>query len=215
MRGQRLPDDRQRHVRRRSTAAELRQQLRQAEARGLEPRGEGLTSRRAISTFLNQLDLDLGSAGPVLLPGTPARIISGGKEGVLYLVDPTNMGKHSAPADGSGLPRTRTSSSRSGLRRDRRGEPDASRQHPRLAGVLAGPDVGAHLRLGREQPAEGVQVQPGTAAARSMPHDRVSIDRRTACPAACWRCRPTATARAPASCGPSCRSTAMPTGSAA
>lgn len=50
--------------------------------------------------FLNQLDLDLGSGGPVLLPGTPRRIVSGGKQGVLYLVDPTNMGKHSAPANG-------------------------------------------------------------------------------------------------------------------
>jgi hypothetical protein len=44
--------------------------------------------------FLNQLDLDLGSAGPVLLPGAPARIISGGKEGVLYLLSRGAMGKH-------------------------------------------------------------------------------------------------------------------------
>ena len=43
--------------------------------------------------FLNQLDLDLGSGGAVLLPGTPPRIVSGGKEGVLYVVDPANMGK--------------------------------------------------------------------------------------------------------------------------
>lgn len=50
--------------------------------------------------FLNQLDLDLGSAGPVLLPDAPRRIVSGGKQGVLYLVDPTNMGKHSAPPTG-------------------------------------------------------------------------------------------------------------------
>jgi hypothetical protein len=50
--------------------------------------------------FLNQLDLDLGSAGPVLLPGTPARIVSGGKQGVLYLVDPSNMGKHSGQSAG-------------------------------------------------------------------------------------------------------------------
>jgi hypothetical protein len=44
--------------------------------------------------FLNDLDLDLGSAGPALLPDEPARIISGGKEGVLYLLSPTEMGKH-------------------------------------------------------------------------------------------------------------------------
>jgi hypothetical protein len=50
--------------------------------------------------FLNQLDLDLGSGGPVLLPDMPRRIISGGKQGVLYLVDPANMGKHSAPTTG-------------------------------------------------------------------------------------------------------------------
>src|SRR5262249_32630732 len=42
--------------------------------------------------FLNQLDLDLGSAGPMLVPDTPPRIISGGKEGILYVLSPTNMG---------------------------------------------------------------------------------------------------------------------------
>jgi hypothetical protein len=45
--------------------------------------------------FLNQLDLDLGSGGPVLLPGTPSRIVSGGKQGVLYVLDRDDMGKHS------------------------------------------------------------------------------------------------------------------------
>ena len=44
--------------------------------------------------FLNDRDLDLGSAGPVLLPVTPARIISGGKEGVLYVLDRDNLGKY-------------------------------------------------------------------------------------------------------------------------
>jgi outer membrane protein assembly factor BamB len=43
--------------------------------------------------FLNSLDLDLGSAGPVLIPGSPPRIISGGKEGVLYVLSGTQMGK--------------------------------------------------------------------------------------------------------------------------
>jgi outer membrane protein assembly factor BamB len=47
-------------------------------------------------SFLNEKDLDLGSAGAVLLPDTPPRIISGGKEGKLYLVSPTDMGKHVA-----------------------------------------------------------------------------------------------------------------------
>ena len=46
--------------------------------------------------FLNSLDLDLGSGGPVLLPDSPPRLIGGGKEGVLYLLSPTNMGKFAA-----------------------------------------------------------------------------------------------------------------------
>lgn len=50
--------------------------------------------------FLNQQDLDLGSGGPVLLPGSPRRIIGGGKEGVLYVVDRASMGKFSTgPTD--------------------------------------------------------------------------------------------------------------------
>jgi hypothetical protein len=46
--------------------------------------------------FLNDGDLDLGSAGPVLIPDTPSRIIGGGKEGVLYVLSPTNLGKYAA-----------------------------------------------------------------------------------------------------------------------
>ena len=46
--------------------------------------------------FLNDGDLDLGSAGPVLIPDTPPRIIGGGKEGVLYVLSPTNLGKYAA-----------------------------------------------------------------------------------------------------------------------
>ncbi len=44
--------------------------------------------------FLSDRDLDLGSGGPVLLPETPLRILSGGKEGVLYVVSANNMGKY-------------------------------------------------------------------------------------------------------------------------
>jgi hypothetical protein len=44
--------------------------------------------------FLNQLDLDLGSAGPLLLMDNPGRIISGGKEGILYVLSLANMGKY-------------------------------------------------------------------------------------------------------------------------
>lgn len=46
--------------------------------------------------FLNQKDLDLGSAGPLLVPGSPARIVSGGKEGVLYVLSAADMGKFTA-----------------------------------------------------------------------------------------------------------------------
>ena len=42
--------------------------------------------------FLNDLDLDLGSAGPVLVPGPPARMVSGGKEGVPSRRSPTVRG---------------------------------------------------------------------------------------------------------------------------
>jgi hypothetical protein len=45
--------------------------------------------------FLNATDLDLGSAGPLLIPDAP-RIVTGGKEGVLYVLDRDNFGKHVA-----------------------------------------------------------------------------------------------------------------------
>jgi hypothetical protein len=48
--------------------------------------------------FLRSNDYDLGSAGPLLLPVTPPRIVSGGKEGVLYVLSPTNMGHYAASA---------------------------------------------------------------------------------------------------------------------
>ena len=42
---------------------------------------------------LNEDDVDLGSGGPVLIPGTnPPMITGGGKSGVLFLVNTTNMG---------------------------------------------------------------------------------------------------------------------------
>jgi hypothetical protein len=41
---------------------------------------------------LDTCDLDLGSSGPVLLPGLP-RILVGGKEGRIYLLDIGNLGK--------------------------------------------------------------------------------------------------------------------------
>jgi len=42
--------------------------------------------------FLNRIDLDLGSGGPLLVPDTPGRIVSGGKEGILYVVSSASMG---------------------------------------------------------------------------------------------------------------------------
>jgi len=50
--------------------------------------------------FLNSLDLDLGSGGPVLLPVAPPRIIGGGKQGILYVLARDNMGKHAAASTG-------------------------------------------------------------------------------------------------------------------
>jgi hypothetical protein len=43
--------------------------------------------------FLNDRDLDLGSSGPLLVPGEPPRIVGGGKDGVLYVLSSSNMGK--------------------------------------------------------------------------------------------------------------------------
>lgn len=40
---------------------------------------------------LNEDDVDLGSGGPVLIPGTH-RIVGGGKQGIVYLLDTSNMG---------------------------------------------------------------------------------------------------------------------------
>ena len=67
--------------------------------------------------FLNQLDLDLGSAGPVLLPVTPGRIVSGGKEGVLYVLSARTWG-NMCPARRRLIARTETrcSSSRLSMR---------------------------------------------------------------------------------------------------
>ena len=42
--------------------------------------------------FLSGIDLDLGSGGPVLIPGTTL-LFGGGKQGIIYLVSRTNMGK--------------------------------------------------------------------------------------------------------------------------
>lgn len=50
--------------------------------------------------FLNDIDLDLGSAGPLLLPVTPPSIVSGGKEGRLYVVPLSGMGGH-VPGQGA------------------------------------------------------------------------------------------------------------------
>ena len=41
---------------------------------------------------LNDLDLDLGSAGPMLLPKSD-QLVGGGKQGWLYLLSQTNLGK--------------------------------------------------------------------------------------------------------------------------
>jgi hypothetical protein len=47
---------------------------------------------------MNSIDFDLGSAGPVLIPGTDL-VFGAGKEGMLYLLSSGKMGKHAAPAN--------------------------------------------------------------------------------------------------------------------
>jgi hypothetical protein len=48
------------------------------------------------AAFMSSIDSDLGSSGPVLIPGTNL-IFGGGKEGRLYLLSKVQMGKHVAP----------------------------------------------------------------------------------------------------------------------
>jgi hypothetical protein len=49
---------------------------------------------------LNHEDFDLGSGGPVLLPGSsPSLMVGGGKAGVLYVVDTSHMGHLGVGAD--------------------------------------------------------------------------------------------------------------------
>jgi hypothetical protein len=47
---------------------------------------------------LNSMDADLGSAGALLIPGT-SLIVSGGKEGKIYLVNANNMGHYLSGSD--------------------------------------------------------------------------------------------------------------------
>lgn len=47
---------------------------------------------------LSAADLDLGSSGPLLIPGTPY-IVGGGKQGVVYLIDTRKMGHFHAGGD--------------------------------------------------------------------------------------------------------------------
>ena len=51
--------------------------------------GSWFTPYRA--TWQNEIDLDLGSAGPLLIPGT-RHVVGGGKEGILYLLDREVLG---------------------------------------------------------------------------------------------------------------------------
>jgi hypothetical protein len=61
----------------------------------LQPSATGFTLVDWFTPFnqadLNRRDFDLGSAGPLLIPGTPF-IVGGGKEGKFYLIDRNRMG---------------------------------------------------------------------------------------------------------------------------
>ena len=52
---------------------------------------------------LSTQDLDLGSAGPIILPDQPGlyphELVAGGKQGTLYLINRDNMGQYNATAD--------------------------------------------------------------------------------------------------------------------
>lgn len=52
---------------------------------------------------LNESDLDLGGGGPLLLPDQPTQptqlMVASGKEGAIYLLDRTNLGKYSPSAN--------------------------------------------------------------------------------------------------------------------
>jgi hypothetical protein len=48
------------------------------------------------AAFLNSLDMDLGAAGPVLVPAANL-VFGGGKEGRLYLLSTARLGHHAAP----------------------------------------------------------------------------------------------------------------------
>lgn len=48
--------------------------------------------------FLSRNDLDLGSTGPLLIPGT-GLLLGGGKQGRLYLVDALDMGKYAVSSN--------------------------------------------------------------------------------------------------------------------
>ncbi|HXY15891.1 MAG TPA: hypothetical protein VEI26_15435 [Terriglobales bacterium] len=50
-------------------------------------------------SFLSQQDSDLGAGGPMLIPGT-SLLLGGGKDGILRLVDSTNMGKFNSSFNG-------------------------------------------------------------------------------------------------------------------
>ncbi len=47
--------------------------------------------------FLNSIDYDLGTANAILIPGN--KVLAGGKEGVVYVLDRTNMGRFNAGGD--------------------------------------------------------------------------------------------------------------------
>ena len=152
--GQRLPDDRQRHLRRRPRRPELRQQLRQAEARRARTSSSRTTSRPATSTFLNQLDLDLGSGGPVLLPGTPRadRQRRQSRACSTWSIRDEH-GQALRASDRPGLPEPQRRAAGQRVRRDRRNGNQTHYGNIHGSPVFwQGPDTGAHLRLGREQP---------------------------------------------------------------
>ena len=164
--------------------------------------------------FLSGIDLDLGSGGPVLVPGT--NLLAGRRQAGYRLPAVAHQhGQVRGEPDGAGLQEPERRAGVPGHRPARtRGRHDLG-PHPRLAGGVDGTGSRARLRLGRERHAEGLQ-----ALERQVRRDRPAAQEHlssaaTACRAACCRCPATARRREPASSGPSCRWTATPTWRAA
>jgi hypothetical protein len=133
---------------------------------------------------LNGKDLDLGSAGPMLVPNEPARILGGGKEGVLYVLSPANLRgtlRHPIVA-------TQTSSSKSARFRRCTGTGAISMDRPYFGRARTPGMSMLGAKTARSRHTNSVADNCKTLIHRS----RAGIDLPSECLAACSRCLRTA-----------------------